>query len=126
MRRTKSSDSSAVPGSMWLKSRSIEKEAAPTKLGGSLTGCEGRRSISTTILPPIANSKADGQGGSLMPKSNKKKRTPKRVLGLPDLEQAESAVLNSLTSLSGQGTYDHAITDFVEVSAKRTKRRRAY
>jgi hypothetical protein len=49
-----------------------------------------------------------------MPKSNKKKRTPKRVLGLPDLEQAKSAVLNSLSSLSGQRTYDHAINDFVE------------
>jgi hypothetical protein len=43
---------------MWLKSRSIEKEAAPTKLGGSLTGCEGSRSISTTILPPIADATA--------------------------------------------------------------------
>src|ERR1700732_2507700 len=46
MRRTKSSDSSAVPGSMWLKSRSSEKEPAPTRLGGSLTGCDGTRSIS--------------------------------------------------------------------------------
>lgn len=49
-----------------------------------------------------------------MPKSGKKKRTPKRVLGLPDLEQAKSAVLNSLSSLSGQKTYDHAINELVE------------
>jgi hypothetical protein len=48
-----------------------------------------------------------------MPKS-RKKRTPKRVLGLPDLEQAKSAVLNSLSSLSGQRTHDHATNDFVE------------
>jgi hypothetical protein len=48
-----------------------------------------------------------------MPKS-RKKRTPKRVLALPDLEQAKSAVLNTLTSVSGQRTYDHAINDFVE------------
>ena len=33
-----------------------------------------------------------------MPKSRKKK-SPKRVLALPDLEQAKSAVLNSLSSL---------------------------
>ena len=33
-----------------------------------------------------------------MPKSRKKKRSPKRVLALPDLEQAKSAVLNTLTS----------------------------
>jgi len=36
------------------------------------------------------------------------------VLALPDLEQAKSAVLNTLTSGSGQRTYDHAITEFVE------------
>ena len=43
-----------------------------------------------------------------MPKSRKKK-TPKRVLALPDLEQAKSTVLNSLSSASGQRTYDHAM-----------------
>jgi hypothetical protein len=45
---------------------------------------------------------------------SRKKTTPKRVLALPDLEQAKSAVLNTLTSVSGQRTYDHAINDFVE------------
>ena len=49
-----------------------------------------------------------------MSKSRKKRKTPKRVLALPDLEQAKSAVLNTLTSKSGQRTYDHAITEFVE------------
>src|SRR5438093_10561935 len=44
----------------------------------------------------------------------KKRKPPKRVLALPDLEQAKSAVLNSLTSESGQRTYDHAITEFVD------------
>ena len=44
----------------------------------------------------------------------RKKKSPKRVLALPDLEQAKSAVLNSLTSVSGQRTYDHAINEFVE------------
>ena len=38
---------------------------------------------------------------------------PKRVLALPDLEQAKAAVLNSLTSASGQRTYDHVIREFV-------------
>src|SRR5438876_12362502 len=45
---------------------------------------------------------------------SRKKRAPKRVLALPDLEQANSAVLNPLTTVSGQRTYDHAINDFVE------------
>ena len=45
-----------------------------------------------------------------MPKSKSRtKKTPKRVPALPDLEHAKTAVLNSLTSASGQRTYDHAI-----------------
>ena len=46
-------------------------------------------------------------------RSHKRKKVPKRVLALPDLEQAKSAVLSSLTSRSGQRTYDHAIREFV-------------
>src|ERR671912_468590 len=42
----------------------------------------------------------------------RRKKQPKRVLALPDLEQAKMAVLNSLTSASGQRTYDHAIREF--------------
>jgi integrase len=49
-----------------------------------------------------------------MPKSNtRKKKPPKRVLALPNLEHAKTAVLNSLTSASGQRTYEHAIREFV-------------
>jgi hypothetical protein len=48
-----------------------------------------------------------------MQKARKKKRPPNRVLTLPDLEQSKAAVLNSLTSKSGQRSYDRAITDFV-------------
>jgi hypothetical protein len=43
----------------------------------------------------------------------KRKKAPKRILALPDLEHAKSAVLNGLTSTSGQRTYDHAIREFV-------------
>ena len=49
-----------------------------------------------------------------MPKpKSRKKNPPKRVLALPDLEHAKTAVLNSLTSASRQRTYDHAIGEFV-------------
>jgi hypothetical protein len=48
-----------------------------------------------------------------MPKTKSRKRPPKRVLALPDLKHAKTAVLNSLTSASGQRTYDHAIREFV-------------
>jgi hypothetical protein len=44
----------------------------------------------------------------------KRKRAPKSVLKLPDLEQSKSAVLNSLTSPSSQRTYDHAIREFID------------
>ena len=40
---------------------------------------------------------------------SKRKRVPKTVLKLPDLEQSKSAVLNSLTSSSSKRSYDYAI-----------------
>ena len=49
-----------------------------------------------------------------MTRSRRKKNSPECILALPDLEQAKSAVLNTLTSKSGQRTDDHAITEFVE------------
>jgi integrase len=49
-----------------------------------------------------------------MQKSCRKKKPPKRVLALPDLEQTKSAVLSTLTSKSGQRSYDHAINEFVD------------
>jgi len=45
---------------------------------------------------------------------SKRKRVPKTVLKLPDLEQSKSAVLNSLTSSSSKRSYDHAIREFIE------------
>src|SRR5450756_404732 len=48
-----------------------------------------------------------------MSKSRKQRKPPKHVLALSDLEQSKSAVLNTLTSKSGQRTYDHAINEFV-------------
>src|ERR1700750_1000886 len=45
----------------------------------------------------------------------KKRRTaPKTVRRLPDLDQAKSAVLNSLSSVDAQRGYRHAIDEFVE------------
>ena len=44
----------------------------------------------------------------------KRKKPPKTVLKLPDLEQSKSAVLNSLASASSQPSYDHAIREFFE------------
>jgi site-specific recombinase XerD len=39
---------------------------------------------------------------------------PKTVLRLPDLDQAKSAVLNSLSSKDAQRGYRHAIDEFIE------------
>lgn len=54
-----------------------------------------------------------------MSKLRNKKRLPKRVLALPDLEQSKAAVLNSLTSKSGQRTYacDHGLCRVVLLRA---------
>ena len=46
--------------------------------------------------------------------NSKRKKVPKTVLKLPDLEQSKSAVLNSLVSASSQRSYDHAIREFIE------------
>ena len=48
-----------------------------------------------------------------MPKSQRK-RNPKTVLRLSDLEQSRSAVLDSLTSPGSQRAYDRAIRDFID------------
>src|ERR1700730_589344 len=45
---------------------------------------------------------------------SKRKRVPKTVLKLPDLEQSKSAVLNSLTSASSKRSYDHDIREFID------------
>ncbi len=43
-----------------------------------------------------------------------KKRNPKTILKLPDLEHSKNAVLNSLSSVSSRRSYDHAIRDFID------------
>ena len=43
-----------------------------------------------------------------------KPRVPKAVLRLPDLDQAKSGVLNSLSSIDAQRGYRHAIEEFIE------------
>ena len=44
---------------------------------------------------------------------SRKKKALRHVLALPDLEHAKTAVLNSVTSASGQRTYEHAIREVV-------------
>ena len=48
-----------------------------------------------------------------MKKSSRKKKTPKRVLRLPDLDYAKGAVLNTLGSPESKRAYQFAIEDFV-------------
>jgi hypothetical protein len=53
------------------------------------------------------------QGGCGMKESSRKKKTPKRVLRLPDLDYAKAAVLNTLGSPASKRVYEFAIDDFV-------------
>jgi hypothetical protein len=48
------------------------------------------------------------------PKDRRTHTAPKTVLKLPDLDQAKSAVLNSLSSQDAQRGYRHAIDEFVD------------
>lgn len=53
----------------------------------------------------------------MMSRKDSRKRirpVPKTVLRLADLEQAKSAVLNSLISAEARRGYRHAIDEFVE------------
>ncbi len=45
---------------------------------------------------------------------SKRKRVPKTILKLPDLEQSKSAVLNSLTSASSKRSCEHAICELID------------
>ena len=51
---------------------------------------------------------------SRKPTSKQTRPKPKAVLRLPDLDQAKSAVLNSLTSGDAQRGYRHAIDEFLD------------
>ena len=51
---------------------------------------------------------------SRKPTSKRTRPEPKAVLRLPDLDQAKSAALNSLTSADAQRGYRRAIDEFVE------------
>ena len=59
--------------------------------------------LSVTVKEAVADAEAEIS----------QEEAAKRVLALPDLEHAKTAVLNTLTSTSGQRTYDHAIREFV-------------
>jgi len=47
-------------------------------------------------------------------KALKNRPTPKAVLKLPDLDQAKSAILDSLSSPDAQRGYRHAMDEFIE------------
>lgn len=74
--------------------------------------------LGSVVKKPQRAAKANSAGYAGKRKTagmaNKRKRTPKPILKLPDLEQAKSAVLNSLPSISSQRSYDHAIREFIE------------
>jgi hypothetical protein len=52
-------------------------------------------------------------------KSRARRSSPKHSLSLPDLDQARSAVLNSLPSKESQRGYRHAIDEFIQLEAGR-------
>jgi hypothetical protein len=69
-----------------------------------------KRTIRSTCIIVVRSRRAVNDGK----KNSSRRRTPKTVLHLPELDQAKSAVLNSLNSAEAQRGYRHAIDEFVE------------
>ena len=72
----------------------------------------------TARAPPhhrkvLARQKGPAAGGRGDEEINQKKKTPKRVLQLPDLDYTKRAVLNTLGSPESKRAYQFAIEDFV-------------
>lgn len=116
-------DGVAVDDQVWAHAvhhTAVDRHVPLVLTAGSLGHGQGRTAgppQSQILFPECGGMlRLTDQGGRPpMPhaRSQKRKKTPKRVLALPDLEHAKSAVLSSLTSRSGQRTYDHAIREFV-------------
>ena len=75
---------------------------------GNAQGAIDEIANSVMLFATANGGRSDGK------RQGRRKRIPKHVLKLPDLEQSKSAVLNSLTSRSSQRTYDHAIREFID------------
>jgi hypothetical protein len=54
-------------------------------------------------------------------RSERKRVTPKAILGLPDREVAKSAVLNNLSCPDAPRGYRHAIDEFVDWSCSKPR-----
>src|SRR5215831_10172922 len=63
--------------------------------------------------PPSPVNRVRRREAAVMKKSTRKKKTPKRVLRLPDLDYAKGAVLNTLGSPESKRAYQFALDDFV-------------
>jgi hypothetical protein len=61
-----------------------------------------RYDVTLTHLPLVSSGCDSFCTSMFTGMAKKRKRTPKSVLKLPDLEQSKSAVLNSLLSISSQ------------------------
>lgn len=112
-RRCKNNQAPAVAGNGAAGSRAGGLGARDRPLGERLLSPWLAAGFVTTKALPVSIPEACSAENAGMPKS-KRKRNPKWVLRLPDLEQSRSAVLNSLTSPSSQRAYDHAIRDFID------------
>jgi hypothetical protein len=82
-------------------------------LGSSSTLTDCFTSSNLSLIRSVISDK----GAAMMVKKQSRKakgHVPKTVLRLPDLDQAKSAILNSLSSLDAQRGYRHAIEEFIE------------
>ena len=90
----------------------VANTPSESPLGERLLRASGSASLNAQACSGSADGHVSAQTAGMA--RNKRKRSPKTVLKLPDLEQPKSAVLNSLTSPGSQRSYDHAIREFID------------
>ena len=93
--------------------RDIERDVVLLRVGGGLPRIPLEHLLSIYGIRHAGGRRTGRPSLMAHARPRKRRPAPKRVLALPDLEQAKAAVLGSLTSISGQRTYDHAIREFV-------------
>jgi hypothetical protein len=74
----------------------------------------GRRDRDAQLLGFLSAGEAQGKIGKRAPPPGSTNKRKKSQVSLPDLDQAKSAVLNTVSSADAQRIYRHAIDEFIQ------------
>ena len=100
---------------MWDPSRTtLLHDSFRQYRGGGSTGKVSRSTLCVKDCDLVLRSREQARLGGRAMTKRAKKRNPKTILKLSDLEHSKNAVLNSLSSMSSRRSYDHAIRDAID------------